>query len=62
MTKKKTNPDITDIILSDPKWRKALEESRRRLQSGKEKWHTYEEVFGKPSRPSSASGSKKPRK
>ena len=54
--------DITNVILSDPKWRKALEESRKRLQSGKEKWYTHQEVFGKPSRRSPATGSKKPRK
>lgn len=54
--------DITDVILSDPKWRKALEESRKRLQSGKEKWLTYEEVFGEPLQPTPAPRSKKRRK
>jgi hypothetical protein len=35
----------TEIIISDPDFNNALLETIAEIRSGKEKWHTYEEVF-----------------
>ena len=35
----------TEIIISDPDFKDALLETIGKIRSGKERWHSYEEVF-----------------
>ncbi len=38
--------DLIDIILADADFRDSLMETIAKIQSGRTKWHSYEEVFG----------------
>lgn len=44
--KRKAEGKETEIILSDPAFRLAMEEVLTRLQNGTAVWHSYQEVFG----------------
>ena len=37
--------DATEIIISDPDFRESLLDTVSKIQSGKMKWHTYDEGF-----------------
>lgn len=44
--KRRALGDPTNLIMSNPAFRKAMEDSQKRLQDGNAKWHTMDEVFG----------------
>ena len=44
--KRHVNGDPTETILSNPAFRKAMEDSQKRLQDGSAKWQSLDEVFG----------------
>jgi len=43
--KRRRDGDATELILSHPDFRDALADLQRRLQTGKAKWHSFDEVF-----------------
>jgi hypothetical protein len=45
--KRKIEGKETATFLADPAFQAAMEEARAKLQSGKARWHSYDEVFGK---------------
>ena len=43
--KRKIEGQETATFLADPAFHATMEEARKKLQSGKARWHTYDEVF-----------------
>ncbi len=44
--KRRSQGDSTEMILSNPAFREALEEAQDKLRTGKARWQTFDEVFG----------------
>ena len=44
--KRRSQGDATEMILSNPAFREALEEAQDKLRTGKARWQTFDEVFG----------------
>jgi len=45
--KRRSVSDATSLILSDPAFKEAMEESLDKLRGGKAEWHSFDDVFGK---------------
>lgn len=44
--KRRTQGDPTEMILSNPAFREAMEDTQKRLRDGSAEWHSMDEVFG----------------
>ncbi len=44
--KRRTNGETTEILMSDPAFREAMNEVRSKLQNGTARWYTFDDVFG----------------
>lgn len=44
--KKRIEGQEAERILSHPAFQRAMEKAQTKLQAGKAKWHSYDEVFG----------------
>ncbi len=44
--KRRANGEATEILMSDPAFREAMNEVRSKLQNGTARWYTFDDVFG----------------